>query len=82
MHQRFRCRPEHTASCEQGANQDSTPIEEFETWFRCYATESHLSNWTDRDSQGGEEDQYDHPLPETSKGVADDGFAGFREVLC
>lgn len=81
MVERLRCRPEHAAAREQGANQDGTPIEKFQTGLCCCSPKPKFPDRTDGNGKGDQEQQHHHPLPEPPERVADDGFAGFREVL-
>jgi len=74
-------RPEHTAACEQGTNQNSAPIEKFQTWLGCCPPKAEFPYRADRNGDCDQEEKHHHPLPQPPERMADDGFAGFREVL-
>ena len=79
--QRFGCRPEHTTTRQQGADQNSAPIEKFEGRLGVCSPKPEFADRADGKDQRDQKQQHHHPLPHPAQGITDHGLAGFGELL-
>ena len=79
--ERLSCRPKHPTSCQKSADQYCTPVKKFQAWLRIFSTEAKASDRTDRNRDGDQEQQQHHPLPDSTKRIANNRLACLGEVL-